>query len=206
MVGEVRARSAARVDRLVAVPVAAGVVIWLKGAAIAAGLGVGMVGVVTVMRVVPAGTGESVRMAVPVSVGTTGSGGAVEIPAPPPVRAIATTATTAPTTTTPTTTPTPTPTPAGESDGLAKEVALLEKARGALDHDPSSTLATLDAHAAEFPNGTLGMERELLAVDALRRLGRTGEARARGEGLLGRARGSIYEERVRSMLDALGPR
>jgi hypothetical protein len=106
-------------------------------------------------------------------------------------------------TATPTAIPTSTPTASTDNDGLAREVALLEKARGALDRDPSSTLAMLDVHAAEFPNGTLSMERELLAVDALRRLGRVADAKARGEALLGRARGSIYERRVKGMLDGL---
>src|SRR5208282_3711917 len=49
---KVRARSAARIDRLAAVPAAAGLLLWFKGVAIAAGLGV--VGVAVVMRVLPA--------------------------------------------------------------------------------------------------------------------------------------------------------
>jgi hypothetical protein len=205
MTREARARSAARVDRLVAVPVAAGVVIWLKGVAIAAGLGV--VTVVTVTRVLPALQGAPSKAVAPVSAGTTSSHRSVEIPAPPPVTVIPTptaisTATPTPTAT-PTAIPTSTPTASTDNDGLAREVALLEKARGALDRDPSSTLAMLDVHAAEFPNGTLSMERELLAVDALRRLGRVADAKARGEALLGRARGSIYERRVKGMLDGL---
>jgi hypothetical protein len=40
-------------------------------------------------------------------------------------------------------------------------------------------------------------------VDALRRLGRRDEARARGEALLAQAQGSLYEGRVRKLLDGL---
>jgi hypothetical protein len=49
----------------------------------------------------------------------------------------------------------------------------------------------------------MATERELLAIDALRRLGRASEARARAEALLPRARGGLYEERLRKLLDAL---
>jgi hypothetical protein len=48
----------------------------------------------------------------------------------------------------------------------------------------------------------MGMERELVAVDALIRLGRRDEARTRAEALRVRAAGSLYEERVRKLLDA----
>lgn len=197
MTGEARARSAARIDRLVAVPAAAGMVLWLKGVAIAAGLGV--VGVVVVTRVLPGEQGESVGVVPAASAVQAASRGQVDIPAPTPVRASATpTAMPAPTPI-----PTPTPTAGAESDALAREVALLEKARSALDHDPEASLATLDACAAEFPSGTLSMERELLAVDALRKMGRLSHARTRGEALLGRARGSIYEERVQNIVRGL---
>jgi hypothetical protein len=211
MTDEVRARSAARIDRLAAVPVAAGLVLWIKGVAIAAGLGV--VGVAVVMRVLPANHAsvKPLTTTPTVSAGAPASRGGVEIPAPPPPRA-APTATPIPTATPtpiptpiPTATPTPIPTASSDSDLLAREVALLEKARGSLDRDPASSLTTLEAHAAEFPTGTLRMERELLAVDALRRLGRFTDARTRGEALLARAPGSIYEGRVRTILASLPP-
>jgi hypothetical protein len=47
------------------------------------------------------------------------------------------------------------------------------------------------------------MEREMVAIDALRRLGRTGDARARAEAMLSRARGSLYEERVRKLVEQM---
>jgi hypothetical protein len=201
MTKEARGRSAARIDRMVAVPAAAGVLFWLKGAAIAAGIGV--VGVVTVTRVVP--LFSPVAAHVPAPSGVPGlARSVVDIPAPPPLStATAKTSLTPTPTPTPTSPPTPTPTPSVETDVLAREAALLEKARRELEHDPTLALTTLDGYAVEFPNGTLGMEKELLAVDALTRVGRIADARARGKSLLGRARGSIYEERVKRMVEAL---
>jgi hypothetical protein len=86
---------------------------------------------------------------------------------------------------------------------LAREVAMLENAGSLLERKPAEALAALDAHAAAFPGGHLVMERELMAVDALGRLERVSEARARGEALLARARGSIYEARVKGLLEGL---
>jgi hypothetical protein len=81
---------------------------------------------------------------------------------------------------------------------------MLDKARSLLARDPGAALAALDAHAAAFPSGHMSLERELIAVEALRRLRRVAEARARGGALLQRATGSIYEERVRTILESLG--
>ena len=83
---------------------------------------------------------------------------------------------------------------------------MLERARKVLDEDPAAALGQLDAHAMAFPNGALRLERELLAVDALGRLGRLDEAHVRGNILLREARGSLYEERVRAILDRLPSR
>src|SRR5262249_8668637 len=62
--------------------------------------------------------------------------------------------------------------PDAEVDMLAQEVALLDRARAALASSPAQALALADEHAARFPHGKLGMEREMVAIDALRRLGR----------------------------------
>jgi hypothetical protein len=59
------------------------------------------------------------------------------------------------------------------------EAALLEAARQALTTDPAHALALTRQHAAQFPHGSLGQEREVIAISALRRLGRTTEADAR---------------------------
>jgi hypothetical protein len=218
-----RNRSAARIDRLVALPIAAGVALWWKAVAAAtAGLiGVG-VAVVTLAPPAPSPAPATVvpsmsaKPSIPASAAPRPVSSAVIEPevaaseAPPvpsapvarvmpssprvvvseaPVVASAAPSASAPVVDT--------------SDSLAREAQLLEQARGLLGSNPSGALAKLDEHAATFPRGKLGLEREFLAVDALRRAGRTGEARTRGEALLARSRGSLYEERVQKMLDRL---
>jgi hypothetical protein len=78
---------------------------------------------------------------------------------------------------------------------------LLEEARLRLEASPAEAIARLDQHAREFPGGKLALEREFLAIKALRRLGRHAEGQARAEALLARSKGSPYEDRVRRILD-----
>ena len=59
------------------------------------------------------------------------------------------------------------------------EATLLERARGELGSNPSDALALTQKHRAQFPHGVLAQEREVIAISALRRLGRTPEAEAR---------------------------
>lgn len=92
-------------------------------------------------------------------------------------------------------------TPEPEKDKLAREAELIERARAALKSSPARALALAEQHARTFPTGYLSLERELVAVDALQRLHRRQAARARGEALLSRARGSIYEDRIRRLLE-----
>jgi hypothetical protein len=94
-------------------------------------------------------------------------------------------------------------TPIRAPDSLAEEAALIERARASLASSPADALARTLEHAAQFPAGKLAMERELVAIDALGRLGRRAEARARAESLLERARGGLYEPRLLRLLEAL---
>jgi hypothetical protein len=92
-------------------------------------------------------------------------------------------------------------------DELTREAQLVEAARSSLVSDPATTLLRVEEHRHAFPQGQLADERELIAVDALRRLGRATEARSRGEALLRRDQtaGSpgLYGERVRKILATL---
>jgi len=78
-----------------------------------------------------------------------------------------------------------TPTPAAtqrkhaETEQRLSESALLFEARKALGSDAEIALRLLDEHAQRFPKGALVPEREVLAIEALRALGRTAEADAR---------------------------
>jgi hypothetical protein len=68
---------------------------------------------------------------------------------------------------------------AATTDPGPTEGALLLRARQELSSDPSDALALTQEHARRFPFGTLLQEREVLAIEALARLGRTAEARRR---------------------------
>jgi hypothetical protein len=76
----------------------------------------------------------------------------------------------------------------------------LDRAHTLLSINPAQALRAADAHAAAFPGGALSAERELIAVDALLRLGRKDEARRRGADLLRRFPETIYHQRLRSLL------
>jgi hypothetical protein len=212
----VRERSAARLDRALVLPAAAGVFFWLKGIALATGVvlvGVVVPHVLTTLR-------PTVQASSPQTPSIERAPVARALPLP---RVEATVAVVPPATTTAITSP-PTPAPAqvlptpallasggvaapvpsvAPVDSLTREAAMLEQARAAMARDPNAALVLLDAHRAEFPQGELAMERELVAVDALTRLGRTADARTRGEALLPAARGSIYEARLVALLRAL---
>lgn len=86
------------------------------------------------------------------------------------------------------------------AERLAREAKLLERARALLESSPGQALAVLTDHERTFPDGSLGPEREVLAVDALVRLGRLGEAERRGRALTARFPGSLYEERLKRIL------
>jgi hypothetical protein len=59
------------------------------------------------------------------------------------------------------------------------EAGLLYRAKKAARTDRRAALQMLDQHAAHFPNGSLVEEREVLAIDLLRRMGREAEAKQR---------------------------
>jgi hypothetical protein len=59
------------------------------------------------------------------------------------------------------------------------ELALLARAQAALATNPGAALELVATHARAFRGGTLAQEREVIAIDALSRLGRKAEATAR---------------------------
>ena len=88
------------------------------------------------------------------------------------------------------------------ADTLAAEAELLERARRKLQENPAVTFSLLNQHRRKFPRAKLGMERELIRVDALRRLGRMQEARGLVDRLLARS-GGIYRERLLALKSEL---
>lgn len=89
------------------------------------------------------------------------------------------------------------------ADALQQEIRLLEQARRDLASAPSAARRALLDHELRFPSGHLRIERELLLVDALVRLGRRPEAEARAESLARQNPNSLYRERLDQILGKL---
>jgi hypothetical protein len=86
---------------------------------------------------------------------------------------------------------------------MIAERALLDRARSAFargDHEAS--LAALEEHEARYRAGILAEEREALAVRTLAALGRTAQARERGQRFVARYPGSLMRPAVEA---AMGP-
>lgn len=60
------------------------------------------------------------------------------------------------------------------------ETSLLREARTKLTSDPAAALRLTREHARRFPDGALSQEREVIAIEALRRLGQSETATKRG--------------------------
>jgi hypothetical protein len=81
------------------------------------------------------------------------------------------------------------------SDGPSEPV-LLEQARKALASAPAAALALTNEHAARFPHGALAQEREVIAIEALRRLHRSAEAESRSAAFAKAYPGSAHRRMV----------
>jgi hypothetical protein len=77
------------------------------------------------------------------------------------------------------------------------ESRLLEQARRALPNDPGAALALTDQDAALFPRGVLVQEREVIAIEALRRLNRTAEADRRAAAFSKAFPGSAHQRVIK---------
>jgi hypothetical protein len=195
-----RMRSQARLSALAAVPPAAGVMFWIKGAALGAILGGAVAAVVYFPRLRSESTVKGPEISAPQSALPSAS---VANPDPEKTDAGALTEVPLPSSVASATVPAPTHSayvgPAGNCAApanLARETQLLERARQLLGSNPGQALGELAQHQREFPNGALRLEREFLAVDALLRLGRRAEARKRADRLRASAPGSIYDRRI----------
>jgi hypothetical protein len=58
----------------------------------------------------------------------------------------------------------------------ASEARLLQRAQSLLAQNPERALELAQQHAKQFPQGQLAQEREVIRIEALRRLGREGQA------------------------------
>jgi hypothetical protein len=81
------------------------------------------------------------------------------------------------------------------------EVALLQRAKALIATDPRAALALTDEHAARFPNGMLGQEAEVIALEALVGAGRTDEAAVRLARFRARFPKSAHLPHLESLID-----
>jgi hypothetical protein len=88
---------------------------------------------------------------------------------------------------------------------VAGEAALLERAQAALRADPSGALALTEQHQRRYPKGALGQEREVIAIEALKRLGRAEAASARAAAFERYYRGSVHRPRLERSTSAASP-
>ncbi|MBX3192296.1 MAG: hypothetical protein KF819_35225 [Labilithrix sp.] len=87
-----------------------------------------------------------------------------------------------------------------EARDPAEEMKLLRRAQDALASSPAEALARCEEHAKTYPRGGLAEEREVLAVDALLRLGRRSEAESRAARFKAAHPGSAYVRRLDAIL------
>jgi hypothetical protein len=76
------------------------------------------------------------------------------------------------------------------------EAELLERARRALASNPAQALALTEQDRTRFPAGVLAQEREVIAIEALKRLGRSDEAARRTADFARRYPGSAYRKKL----------
>ena len=88
------------------------------------------------------------------------------------------------------------------SGALTAELGVLDMARSKLAAgDARGALGVLDEYARTYPRGRLGLEAEVLRIDALARAGETGAAKKRAEAFVKRHPKSVLAPRVRRYLD-----
>ncbi|AKU95634.1 hypothetical protein AKJ09_02298 [Labilithrix luteola] len=82
----------------------------------------------------------------------------------------------------------------------ATELELVQRAQAAVASDPARALAVAAEHARAYPAGAFVQEREVIAVEALARLGRIDEAWKRAVELVRRFPGTPYATRLERAL------
>jgi hypothetical protein len=91
--------------------------------------------------------------------------------------------------------------PAPSRAAAPNEAALLDTAQSVLATNPERALALTRAHRQRFPNGVLAQEREVIAIEALSRLGRKDDAKQRSEEFERTYPGSAHQRKVESAVE-----
>jgi hypothetical protein len=82
------------------------------------------------------------------------------------------------------------------------ELDLLTRARRVVSSAPGRALELASEHARDYPTGAFMQEREVLAIDALQRLGRRAEAVGRAQRFRAAYPTSTYLPRIQAIVDA----
>lgn len=85
------------------------------------------------------------------------------------------------------------------------ELDLLREAQRLQAGEPAAALAVVARHQRLFPSGILAQEREMVAIEALMRLGRRDAARARAATFLRQYPGSVHAVRIRELIGESAP-
>jgi len=83
---------------------------------------------------------------------------------------------------------------------LREEAALVQRAERLLDADPAGALRLVDERRRRFPTGALDQEAEVVAIDALLRLGRRADAAARARTFEAAHAGSLHARRIKRLM------
>lgn len=90
--------------------------------------------------------------------------------------------------------------PAPAAERAESEAMFLRRAQSTLAADPVRALQMLQEHPTRYPRAILVQEREVMTIDALARLGRVDEARARAKAFVAQHPRSAHESRIASIL------
>jgi hypothetical protein len=94
---------------------------------------------------------------------------------------------------------------AGPAPKLESELSLLKRAQAQIATTPAEALVLTELHALRFPAGALEQEREVIAIDALVRLGRSAEAAQRAARFQVQYPGSAHARRLTAQFEAKSP-
>jgi hypothetical protein len=90
--------------------------------------------------------------------------------------------------------------PSDVASRLREEAALVQRAEKLLDADPAGALRLTDERRRRFPGGALDQEAEVVAIDALLRLGRRADAAARARAFQAAHAGSLHARRIQRLM------
>lgn len=95
----------------------------------------------------------------------------------------------------------PQPQPEAAPVTAPKELELLTEAQDAIDAAPQRALSLLEDHARFYPSGNFALERESLAIEALRKLGRISAAQERARSFIARFPNASNAKHLQRWLD-----